>query len=122
MRVLAWSVLFLVFVDEVLALAALGWWGWHQEPRWLWAWVLPLVAAQAWFWFASPKAPYGNWLGRPVVKVLVFGSATLALWDLDHGYLAGAFLVFSAAVNALALLPVVTQELEESVPGRVEAG
>ena len=120
MRVLAWSVLSLVFVDEVLALVALGYWGWHQEPAWLWVWLLPLVAAQAWFWFASPKAPYGHRLGRPVVKVLVFGAAAIALWDTGHPAVAGAFLVFSAVVNALALLPVVSQVLDESTRGRAE--
>ena len=121
MRLLAWCVLFLVFADEVLAMVALGYWGWQQDPPWLWVWLLPLVATQAWFWFASPRARYGHWLGRPVVKVLVFGAASLALWDAGHPTLAGAFLVFSAAVNALALLPVVTQVPGESTPGREPA-
>ncbi|WP_395694525.1 YrdB family protein [Nocardioides sp.] len=113
MVVVAWCVLALVFLDEVLALVALGWWGWHQDPAWLWVWLLPLVAAQAWFWFASPKARFGHWLGRPVVKVLVFGSASAALWDGGRPGLAGGFLVFSAAINALALLPAVSRVLDE---------
>ena len=100
-----WLILFLVFVDEVLALVALGYWGWHLDPAWLWVWLLPLVGAQAWFWFASPKARWGHPLGRPLVKLLVFGFAAYGLWDTDHATLAGAFLVFSVAVNALAQVP-----------------
>ena len=66
MRLLAWCVLFLVFADEVLAMVALGYWGWQQDPPWLWVWLLPLVATQAWFWFASPGAlrPLAGSAGR----------------------------------------------------------
>jgi hypothetical protein len=106
-KVAGWLVLLLVFVDEVLALVALGYWGWHLEPAWLWVWLLPLAGAQAWFWFASPKARYGHALGRPLVKLLVFGFAAYGLWATDHATGAGAFLVFSVAINALAQIPAV---------------
>jgi hypothetical protein len=41
---------------------------------------------------------------RPVARVLVFGLATLALWDADHPLWALALLIFSVVVNGLALL------------------
>jgi hypothetical protein len=104
---LGWSVLTLVFVDELLAVAAFGVWGWQQDLRWLWVWVLPLVAMTAWFLFASPKAQYGGPLRRPAVKVVVFGLAALALWDAGHPGWALALVVFSVVVNALAQIPAI---------------
>jgi hypothetical protein len=105
MAAFGWMVLALVFVDELLAIAALGLWGWESSPRWVLVWLLPLVAMVAWGLFASPKAPYGGRGVRPVVKVLVFGLACLALWDLDRQGWAVALLVFSVVVNALAQIP-----------------
>ena len=102
-----WLVLTLVFVDELLAVAAFGVWGWQQDPRWLWVWLLPLVAMAAWYLFASPKAQYGGRLRRPVVKVIVFGLASLALWDAGHPVWAAALLVFSLVVNGLAQIPAI---------------
>jgi hypothetical protein len=105
--VLGWTVLALVFVDEVLAIGAFGIWGWQHDPRWLLVWLLPLAAMQTWYLFASPKARYGGTVVRPVVKVIVFGLATLALWDAGHETWAAMFLAFSVVVNGLALLPSV---------------
>ena len=105
MVVFGWSVLTLVFLDEVLAMAALGVWGWQASPRWLMVWLLPLLAMAAWSLLASPKAPYGGSVARPVTKVLVFGLASLALWDGGYPTWAMALLVFSIAVNGLAQLP-----------------
>jgi hypothetical protein len=102
-----WSVLALVFVDELLAVAAFGVWGWQQDPRWLWVWLLPAVAIAAWSLFASPKARYGGPVRRPAVKVAVFGLASLALWDAGHPAWAAALLVFSVVVNALAQVPAI---------------
>jgi len=104
----AWVVLALVFVDELLAVAAFGVWGWQVgTPRLLLVVVLPLLAMTAWWLFASPKAPYGSRGRREVTKVLVFGLASLALWDAGHHGWAVALLVFSVVVNGLALLPAV---------------
>lgn len=108
MKVAGWLILLLVFVDEVLALVALGYWGWHLDPGWLWVWLLPLAGSQAWFWFASPQARWGHPLGRPLVKLLVFGFATYGLWDTGHPTEAAAFFVFSVAINALAQIPAVS--------------
>ena len=104
---LGWTVLALVFLDELLAMAGLGVYGWSASPRWLLVWVLPLLGVLAWSLFASPKARYGTPVARPVAKVLVFGLASLGLWVADHPALAVALLVFSVVVNALAMLPAI---------------
>ena len=111
----AWAVLTLVFVDELAAMAAFGVWGWQVgTPRWLLVVLLPLVAMTAWWLFASPKARFGSGGRREVVKVLVFGLASLALWDAGHHSWAVALLVFSVVVNGLALLPGVRTVAESS--------
>jgi hypothetical protein len=112
-----WTVLALVFVDELLAMLAFGIWGWDHSPRWLLVWLLPLLGMLAWFLFASPDAPYGGRVVRPVVKVLVFGLASLALWDAGHPGWAAALLVFSLVVNALAQLPSIARLTEGSHRG-----
>jgi hypothetical protein len=103
----AWSVLALVFVDELLAMAAAGVWGAHVA--WPLALVMPLLTIMVWFLFASPKARYGGPVVRPVVKVLVFVLASAGLWAAGHHGLAVALLVFSVVVNGLAQLPTVRQ-------------
>ena len=105
MVALGWTVLALVFLDELLALAGLGVYGWSASPRWLLVWLLPLLAMLAWVLFASPKARFGSDVVRPLVKLLVFGSASLGLWAAGHPALALALLAFSLVVNALAMLP-----------------
>lgn len=106
----AWSVLALVFLDELLAMAAFGVWGWQVgTPRWLLVVVLPLLAMTVWGLFASPRARWSGPTRRPVVKVLVFGLATAALWDAGHQGWAIALLVFSVVVNGLAVLPPVVE-------------
>lgn len=107
MRVLVGTVMTLVFVDELACMAAYAVWGWHVgEPLgWLLAIAAPLVAMTGWYQFASPKAPRGGpWL-RPVVKVVVFGLGSLALWHAGHPRWALALLVFSVVINAVAALP-----------------
>ena len=111
--IFGWSVLALVFLDELLAVAAFGVWGWDRSPRWLLVWLLPLLAMTVWFLLASPKAPYGGPLVRPLAKVVVFGVASLALWDAGHEGWAVALLVFSVVVNGLAQLPSIRVLAEE---------
>lgn len=103
--IFGWSVLALVFLDELLAMAAFGIWGWDRSPRWLLVWLLPLLAMTVWYFLASPKAPYGGTLVRPLAKLVVFGLASLALWDAGHEDGAVGLLVFSVVVNGLAQLP-----------------
>ena len=40
-----WLVLTLVFVDELLVVAAFGVWGWGASPRWLLVWLLPCAGS-----------------------------------------------------------------------------
>lgn len=113
--IFGWSVLALVFLDELLVMAAFGTWGWDRDPRWLLVWLLPLAAMTVWFLLASPKAPYGGRLVRPLTKVVVFTLASAALWDAGHEEWAVALLVFSGVVNGLAQLPSIRVLVE--VPG-----
>lgn len=106
----AWVVLALVFLDEVAAMVAFGVWGWQVgSPRLLLVVLLPLLAMAAWWLFASPRARLGSGGRRLLAKVLVFGLASLALWDAGHHGWAVGLLVFSVVVNALALLPPVAE-------------
>lgn len=120
MAVFGWVVLSLVFLDELLAMAAFGVWGWHASPAWLWVWLLPLLAMAVWFLVASPKAAYGGPVARPVAKVLVFGLACVALWSAGHPGWALALLVFSVVVNGLAQLPAV-RGVMAAAPGGTDA-
>lgn len=100
---LGWLVLFLLFVDEVLAAVAIGIGGsdlWGLPG----AVLGPVLIIALWWTFASPKAPLGGPVSRPVVKVAVFGVATGALWATGHPGWALAFLGFSVTVNAVAQL------------------
>jgi hypothetical protein len=105
MVVYGWIVLALVFVDELLAVVALGVSGWSASPRWLLVWLLPVLAILVWSLFASPKARFGTPVLRPVAKVVVFGSAALGLWWAGHRLPAAALLVFSLVTNLLAMAP-----------------
>jgi hypothetical protein len=106
MVALGWVVLALVFVDELLAAAAAAVWGNHEGGGLL-AIVMIVVVVGVWWAFASPKAPLGGPVVRPVTKVLVFGLAALGLWAVGRHGFAVAFLVFSVVVNGLALLPTI---------------
>nr|WP_272955457.1 DUF2568 domain-containing protein [Pedococcus badiiscoriae] len=93
----------MVFVDELLAAAAAAVWG-HHTGGVLLAVAMPLVVVAVWWTFASPKAPRGGPVVRPVTKVVVFGLTGAGLWAAGHHGWAVAFLVFSLVVNGLAQL------------------
>lgn len=115
MRSLAAVILAFVFVDELAVMAAFGVWGAsHGGPlSVVLAIALPVVAMTVWFFFASPKATYGGPVVRPVVKVIVFGLASAALWHAGHPGWALALLVFSMMINALAQLRFVQRMLAD---------
>lgn len=115
MRAYAATVLGLVFVDELAVMLAFGVWGWRVGGglHWLLVVLAPLLAMTAWFFLASPKAPYGGTVVRPAVKVVVFGLGTAALWSIGETAWALALLVGSVGVNALAQTPPVLRLLEE---------
>lgn len=100
---LGWLVLALVFVDEVLAAVAAGVAG-HAALGLPGAIAAPVVVVAMWWTYASPKAPRGGPVARPLVKVLVFGAATVGLWLAGHPGWAVGFLALSAVVNGLAQL------------------
>jgi hypothetical protein len=104
MAIFGWAVLFLVFVDELLAVAAAAVWGNHVGNAWLGS-AMALLTMLVWFLFASPKARYGGQLVRPITKVLVFSLASIGLWASGHHVLAVALFVFSLVINALAQFP-----------------
>jgi hypothetical protein len=111
--VFAWTVLGLVFADEILAAAAAGVWGAHSAGVWL-AVLAPIVVIVCWWAFASPRAPYGGRVLRPVVKAIVFGLASWGLWAAGQHAAGVALLVFSVLVNALAQLPNVRRATSTS--------
>ncbi len=96
-----WINLGLAFVLELVGLAVFAWWGWNAGSntalRLVLALGLPVFAAVLWGLFAAPTANYGSPVVTAVVKVAFFGLASLALWDLDHHVLAGAFVLVVAA-------------------------
>lgn len=106
MAILGWTVLFLVFIDELLAVAAAAVWGNHVGGVWL-AVAAAALTMLVWFLFASPRARYGGRVVRPVTKVLVFSLASAGLWVSGYPELAVALFAFSAVINALAQLPSV---------------
>jgi hypothetical protein len=106
MRGFGWTILALLFLDEVLAAVAAGVWGNYQWGV-VGAVLAPALVVAVWWAFASPKAPYGGGGVRRGVKVLVFGLAFVGLWDAGQQAWAVAFLVFSVVINALAQLPSV---------------
>ncbi|HET6152949.1 MAG TPA: DUF2568 domain-containing protein [Marmoricola sp.] len=106
MAFFGWTVLFLVFVDELLAIAAAATWGEYQSGVWL-AVLIAVATTLGWYLFASPKARYGGRLARPAGKVIVFTLASVGLWVAGHHTLAISYFVFSVVINALAQLPSV---------------
>jgi hypothetical protein len=109
---LGWTVLALVFLDEVLLVAG----AWVAAASWG-GWVAGAVAAATvialWWTFASPKAPRGTRLTRPVTKVVVVLAACGGLWASGHDRAGVALLVFSVVVNLLAQLPSVAALVDD---------
>ena len=114
MTLLGWTILTLVFVDELLVMAAYGVWGFAVQGVLL-AVLLPILAMLCWWAFGSPKAPYGGPLRRPVFKTCIFLLGSLALWDAGHPGWAVALLAFSAVTNALAQLRFVRDLIPQAV-------
>ena len=59
-------------------------------------------AALAWALFVSPKAVFAvHPFVRALVELLVFASATMALWDLGFGWAGLVFGVVAVAIGVL---------------------
>lgn len=109
-----WLVLSLVFIDELLFVAA-AWVTGASAAGWAVGAVLAMLVVFVWWAFASPKAPYGGRVVRPVVKVLVMLGACGGLWLAGHPTAAAALLVFSVFINALAMHPSVSRLVDADV-------
>jgi hypothetical protein len=99
----------LAFLLELLALAALAWWGAEVGSGLVLHLVLgigtPLVATVVWGIFASPKPRIALPLpGVIAVKAVVFGAAAIALDAVGHPALGLAFGVIAAANTIVAIL------------------
>lgn len=90
------------FFLEVIALGALGWWGWSLTDsgwRWLAALGMVLVAGFVWGTFAIPGDPSRGGQGlvqvpgvvRLAIELLVFASGAYALRTVGRPGLAAAF-------------------------------
>lgn len=91
----------LAFLVELAALGILAWWGVRTGgslPAKLALGIgIPLVAAVLWGLFAAPHATFQVTALAWAVKILVFGGAAVALWQLDQRVLAVVFPVVVAA-------------------------
>jgi hypothetical protein len=105
-----WNVLWLslAFLAEVAALVSLGHWGFSvggsTAVRVLLGVGAPVLAAVLWGLFAAPRAPVDVPVLATAVKLLVFGSAVLALVSTGHPRLA-AVLAVIALLSALLSTP-----------------
>jgi hypothetical protein len=81
----------LAFVVELLALAALGYWGLKLRGVFLGI-ALPVLAIVLWGLFAAPRARYRIPLaGQLAVKALVFGASVVGLFATGHPVLGTVF-------------------------------
>ncbi|WP_236795946.1 YrdB family protein [Amycolatopsis sp. GM8] len=92
----------LAFLLELLALAALAYWGFATGDGTTWKIVLgvgaPVLAAVVWGLFAAPRATFGLPIaGILVVKAIVFGAAVAALVVTGNPVLAVIFAVLVVA-------------------------
>lgn len=102
-RITALDVLRLL--SEIVAVAILLIWGFVAWPfAWniLFGLLAPALAILAWALFVSPKAVFAvHPFVRALVELLVFLSATIALWDLGLGW---GGLIFGVAAVAIGVL------------------
>lgn len=91
------------FVIEILALVVLGWWGFSVNP--LLGIAAPLLAIIVWGLFAAPRARFQvPIVGVLLVKDLVFGAATVALFALGKPGLAITFAILAVINTALVTI------------------
>ena len=106
-----WLWLTLAFAAELAALVALGHWGFvvggSTAAKGLLGIGAPVVAAVLWGVFAAPQAPVRVAVLALLVKLLVFGSAVLALSVTGHPWLAVALAVVALLSSVLASPPEV---------------
>ena len=110
----------LVFVDELLVMAALGVWGADAGGWWLA--VLAVGVRACSYGSSSPaKAEVGGPVARPVAKVLVIGAGVAGLAAAGHVGWALALAAYSVVVNVVALHPDI-RELPGNPVSRTPCG
>jgi len=93
----------LAFFLELVALAALAYWGWTLAS-WPAAIALPLVAIILWWLFAAPRARITvSLVVKLAVKTLVFGAAAAGLLATGHVVLGVTFAVIAAVNTAIGV-------------------
>jgi hypothetical protein len=107
-RVWKWANLTVAFLLEVVAIVALGIWGWHvggnRAVQVLFAVGLPVIAIVLWGLFAARRPRYDVPSAALVVKVLVLGGCALALWASGYHMFAIVYaVVLVANVAAIRL-------------------
>ena len=109
MQTANWFWLTLAFAAELAALVALGHWGFatggSPVGRMLLGIGTPVAAAVLWGLFAAPRAPVQITALGLGVKLLVFGSAVLALVATGHPRPAVALAVVALLSAALSTPP-----------------
>lgn len=99
----------LAFVFELIALVALGWWGFHLGPTTadhvLLGIGMPLLAIVLWGLFAAPRAAVRTPMpGVLSVKAVVFGGAAFGLWFSATPVLAIVFAVLVVINTTIATI------------------
>ena len=101
------------FLLELVALGAIGYWGWtqHEGPeRWLWSIGVPLVAAVLWGTFAVPNDPSRSGqapvptpgIFRLLLELAIFTVATIAFvasQRVSAGWVLAATTLFHYAIS-----------------------
>ncbi|WP_261165215.1 YrdB family protein [Microbacterium sp. Marseille-Q6965] len=102
-RITALDVLRLL--TEIAAFAILLVWGFLAWPfPWniLFGLLAPALAVLSWALFVSPRAVFAvHPFVRALVELLVFVSATMALWDLGLGWVGLGFGVVAVTIGLL---------------------
>jgi hypothetical protein len=111
----AWNWLWLTvaFLTELAALVALAVWGWSVPDATVWRVVLavgtPAVAAVLWGLYAAPRSAFDVPVLAVLVKLVVFGAATVALVAIGHPWLAVGFAVLATLGGVLPTQPEVSR-------------
>jgi FtsH-binding integral membrane protein len=104
-----WMWLTVAFLAELAALTAFAVWGWSAGgstgSRLLLAVAAPAVAGVLWGVFAAPHAPVQVAALTLLVKLVVFGGATLALVATAHPRLAIALAAAALLSSVLSTPP-----------------
>jgi hypothetical protein len=102
-RITALDVLRLL--SELAAFAILLVWGllaWPVAWNILFGLLAPALAILAWALFVSPRAVFAvHPFVRALVELLVFVSATMAMWDLGLGWVGLGFGVIAVVIGLL---------------------